>query len=143
MIFHVANNLWRGPRPADITELIKNNFTDVIDLESGTRDFFHDDLFERQLIFQKSFCNHRITCSWLTPPYSTQVDEFLKLVKDSEKVFVHCQAGKDRTGFMCAVYRMQVCGWTYKQAVAEYKAMGLHFYYFWWVKALKRYAING
>lgn len=140
-MFFVANNLWRGPRPKTFDEISDAGFSDIIDLESGTYDLLHDDKYEEQLALERTVINHRITCSYFSPPYSTQVEEFLKIVTDPnvKKVFVHCQAGKDRTGFMCAVYRMKVCGWSYEQAVKEYKDMGLHWYYYWWIPALKKY----
>jgi protein-tyrosine phosphatase len=34
-------------------------------------------------------------------------------------VFVHCHRGIDRTGMMCAVYRMVVCGWSKEEALDE------------------------
>lgn len=46
---------------------------------------------------------------------------FLKIVTDDARspVFVHCQHGSDRTGTMCAVYRIVVEGWNKEDAIAE------------------------
>lgn len=46
---------------------------------------------------------------------------FLKIVTDSERspVFLHCQHGSDRTGTMCAVYRIVIEGWSKEDAIAE------------------------
>ena len=46
---------------------------------------------------------------------------FLKIVTDNDRspVFVHCQHGSDRTGTMCAVYRIVVEGWSKDDAIAE------------------------
>ncbi len=50
-----------------------------------------------------------------------EVIEFLKIVADPKNhpVLVHCKHGADRTGMMCAVYRMVVCGWDAEDAVTE------------------------
>jgi protein tyrosine phosphatase (PTP) superfamily phosphohydrolase (DUF442 family) len=60
------------------------------------------------------------------PPTDDQVRQFLSIVSDSSRypVFIHCHAGKDRTGAMTAIYRMEVCGWTTDAALEEMKALG-------------------
>jgi len=42
-------------------------------------------------------------------------------------VFVHCERGADRTGMMCAMYRIIVCGWTKPEAIDERKNGGFDF----------------
>ncbi len=46
------------------------------------------------------------------------------LTPQYQPVFVHCQAGKDRTGLVVAVYRILVDGWSVDDAIAERKAFG-------------------
>jgi len=60
------------------------------------------------------------------PPTDEQVHQFLSVVTDSTlyPIFIHCHAGKDRTGAMSAIYRMEACGWTAEEAVDEMKAFG-------------------
>jgi len=54
-------------------------------------------------------------------PTEAQVVEFLRIVTDPNctPVYVHCQRGIDRTGMMCAAFRMLVCGWTRDDAIGE------------------------
>jgi tyrosine-protein phosphatase SIW14 len=52
------------------------------------------------------------------------------LTPEYQPVFVHCQAGKDRTGLVVAVYRILVDGWSVDDALAERKAFGASD--FWW-----------
>ncbi len=56
------------------------------------------------------------------------VVNFLKLVTDPkyQPVFVHCQHGADRTGTMCAVYRVVVEGWKMSDAIKEMENFGFH-----------------
>lgn len=46
------------------------------------------------------------------------------LTPEYQPVFVHCQAGKDRTGLVVAVYRILVDGWSVEDAIAERKLFG-------------------
>ena len=58
-----------------------------------------------------------------------EVVQFLKVATDTNNVpaFVHCQRGADRTGMMCAMYRIAVCGWTKAQAIDEMRNGGFNF----------------
>ena len=52
--------------------------------------------------------------AWPLIPEEKQVVRFLTIVTDPKRtpVLVHCQHGADRTGTLCAVYRIVVQGWT-------------------------------
>jgi tyrosine-protein phosphatase SIW14 len=64
----------------------------------------------------------------LDPPTDDDVSAFFKVVLDPARrpVFFHCAEGKDRTGTMCALYRMEVDGWTPEKAREEMVAFGWH-----------------
>lgn len=49
------------------------------------------------------------------------VIRFLRIVTNPQRVpiFVHCQRGVERTGTMCAVYRIVVEGWSKEEAIEE------------------------
>ena len=66
-------------------------------------------------------------------PEETQVVKFLQIVTDGKRtpVLVHCQHGADRTGTMCAVYRMAVQGWTKEEALREMTEGGFGFHGIW------------
>ncbi|MBA2335390.1 MAG: fused DSP-PTPase phosphatase/NAD kinase-like protein [Pyrinomonadaceae bacterium] len=51
------------------------------------------------------------------------VEQFMKIMNDSETgtVYVHCKAGKHRTGLTGAVYRFNKYGWDYDKAYKEMK----------------------
>lgn len=54
-------------------------------------------------------------------PEDEDIVRFLKTATDPARhpVFVHCQHGADRTGTMCAIYRVAVQGWTKGEAIRE------------------------
>lgn len=62
------------------------------------------------------------------PPTDDEVRTFFETVLDPEKrpVYFHCAYGKDRTGTMCALYRIEVDGWTPAEAFAEMQRFGFH-----------------
>jgi tyrosine-protein phosphatase SIW14 len=62
------------------------------------------------------------------PPSDAQVRQFFATVLDPAKlpVYFHCQHGKDRTGLMAALYRIERQGWTPTKAMAEMRALGYH-----------------
>lgn len=59
-----------------------------------------------------------------------QVIRFLRIAADPGRrpVFVHCKNGADRTGVLCAMYRVAVQGWTRRQAVDEMTGNGMGFH---------------
>jgi protein tyrosine/serine phosphatase len=55
-----------------------------------------------------------------------QVQDFLRCVDDpgNRPVLVHCSAGRHRTGYLCAMYRIQRQGWPLQEALAEMLTFG-------------------
>jgi hypothetical protein len=60
-------------------------------------------------------------------PTEAQMKTFLDFATDpaNQPLYIHCEAGKGRTGIASAVYRMAVDGFTYDQAMAEAASHGL------------------
>jgi len=58
---------------------------------------------------------------------------FLRIVTDPNRtpVFVHCHHGADRTGTMCAVYRIAVQGWSKEEAIEEMTQGGFGHHPIW------------
>jgi protein tyrosine phosphatase (PTP) superfamily phosphohydrolase (DUF442 family) len=70
---------------------------------------------------------HRIPIVDNTAPTLAQMKTFLDLATDprSGRVYVHCEAGKGRTGTAVAAYRMAVEGVSSGKAIAEAHRFGL------------------
>ena len=61
------------------------------------------------------------------------VVEFLRAATEPRlaPVLVHCEFGSDRTGTMCAAYRIVVCGWSKEEAIDEMVNGGFGFHKQW------------
>ena len=72
-----------------------------------------------------------------TPPTDDDLLKFFTTLGDSARrpVFIHCLRGRDRTGAMTALYRIQACRWTNEDAVKEMKEHGFRGHY----KKLKKF----
>jgi protein tyrosine/serine phosphatase len=66
-------------------------------------------------------------------PEEKQIVKFLQIVTDNRRtpVLIHCQHGADRTGTICAVYRIVLHGWTKEEALKEMTEGGFGFHGFW------------
>jgi protein tyrosine phosphatase (PTP) superfamily phosphohydrolase (DUF442 family) len=76
-------------------------------------------------------------------PEEDDAVRFLQIVANPRRdpVLVHCQHGADRTGTMCAIYRVAVQGWSKKEAVEEMSQGEFGFHGIWdnlirWINAL-------
>lgn len=110
----VDDGLYRGAQPTaeGIKELEKLGVKTIVCLRAK-----HSD---KKIIGKANIANAPI------PLNTWSVDEkdvarFLRIVSDKNlrPVFVHCRHGSDRTGAMCAAYRVVVDGWTKQQAIEE------------------------
>jgi protein tyrosine/serine phosphatase len=80
-----------------------------------------------------------------TPPTQEELQHFFKVVLDPERqpVYIHCAFGKDRTGTMAAVYRLEMDGWTPEEAMQEMEAFGYHNIYRDLVNFIRNYTPQG
>ena len=117
----VSPVLYRGAQPtADgFRALAAMGIHTIVDLRR-----FHGD---RELLAGTGLRYVEIPCSaW--HPESEDVLAFLKVVLDpaNQPVFVHCQQGADRTGYMVAVYRILEQGVSLEDALLEMEGFGFH-----------------
>src|SRR6516225_2313329 len=80
-----------------------------------------------------------------TPPNDEDLKEFFKVLLDPARqpVYIHCAFGKDRTGTMAAVYRLEIDGWTPEEAMQEMESFGYHNIYRDLVNFIKVYKPRG
>ena len=113
--FHkVSDDLYRGAQPTaeGMKKLHALGVKTIVNLRAAHSD--RDEIGRLPLGYE-----HIRMTAW--DAEDEDVVRFLKIVTDEKKapVFVHCKYGSDRTGTMCAIYRILVCGWTKEEAIRE------------------------
>ncbi len=80
-----------------------------------------------------------------TAPPEEEIKRFFEVVLDPARrpVLFHCAQGKDRTGTMAALYRIEVDGWTPDEAIEEMHAFGYHGIYKALIDFVKGYTPRG
>jgi protein tyrosine phosphatase (PTP) superfamily phosphohydrolase (DUF442 family) len=118
--YKISDTLYRGAQPTreGFEELKKMGVRTVVNLRSN-----HSD----KDLLPEGMREVRIPMT-IWKAETSQILKFLDTVTDprNQPVFVHCQEGVDRTGLMCAVYRVLAGGWEKDQAVEEMKQIGAH-----------------
>jgi protein tyrosine/serine phosphatase len=110
----VSEDLYRGAQPSadGFRQLEKLGIRTVVNLRFVISD--------RDKIKGTGLDYEHINTTTLSTE-TRDVIRFLKIVTDKDRipVFVHCHRGAERTGVMCAAYRVVVQGWTKEEAIAE------------------------
>jgi tyrosine-protein phosphatase SIW14 len=129
--FHeVARDFYRGgqPRKGGFAYLKKLGVKTVINLRGENK--------EKEEIQALGMKYVQIPMrAWESIP-DANIQKFFDVLKDrgNYPVFVHCERGADRTGFMVGLYRIAFEGWSAEKAYQEARAYGMH----WWYINLKR-----
>jgi tyrosine-protein phosphatase SIW14 len=132
----ISGMLFRGAQPSaqGLAELKKLGVTTIIDLRGN-----HGPVaWERAQAESLGMRFVNIPVLGWSPPDNVQVAQFLRLVQQdpTQKIFVHCYYGQDRTGVMVAAYRIAQQNWTPDQATSEMNSFGFHYRLF---PAMKSY----
>jgi protein tyrosine/serine phosphatase len=79
------------------------------------------------------------------PPSDDDVRRFFEVVLDrtAQPVLIHCAVGKDRTGAMAALYRIEVDGWTNSEAITEMLGFGFNQKYTGLLEFVRAYRPRG
>ena len=125
-LHQVTPLLYRGGQPTaeGMRQLKAMGVKTVINLRSFNSD--RDEIGDTGLAYE-----HIYMKAW--HPEREDIIRFLRIVtdKDCTPVFVHCQHGADRTGLMCAIYRVAVCDWTKEEAIREMTQGGFGHHTIW------------
>jgi tyrosine-protein phosphatase SIW14 len=124
--YKVSDELYRGAQPTaeGMKQLEKLGVKTVVNLRALHSD--RDEIKGTDL----SYLHIGMTACCIN---NNDVIRFLRIVTDKSRtpVFVHCQHGSDRTGTMCAIYRIVVQGWSKDEAIEEMTKGGFGFHSFW------------
>ena len=132
----ISEMLFRGAQPSaqGLAELKKLGVITIIDLRGN-----HGPVaWERAQAESLGMRFVNIPVLGWSPPDNVQVAQFLRLVQQdpTQKIFIHCYYGQDRTGVMIAAYRIAQQNWTPDQAASEMNSFGFHYRLF---PAMKSY----
>jgi len=112
--YKVSDDLYRGKQPTaqGVAKLKEMGIKTIINLRTTDTD--------EKLLKQYDF-NYAMIPMKAKNPKEEDIVKFLKTVTDKNNtpVFVHCMRGADRTGFMCAIFRIVVQDWTKEAAIDE------------------------
>lgn len=113
------DRFYRGGQPekSDYESLAKLGVKTVIDLRNDPTDY------EKPAVEALGMKYINIPMSGWKSADDVDVAKFMSIMNDPETgvVYVHCKAGKHRTGLVGAVYRFNQYGWNYDQAYKEMK----------------------
>jgi protein tyrosine/serine phosphatase len=134
-MYKVTDNFYRSAQPsaAGMSELKKMGIKTIINLRRH-----HTDKDELSGIDIESI--HIPINTWhMKDKY---VIEFLKIATDPTKqpILLHCKHGSDRTGTMCAMYRIVIQNWNKDDAIKEMQKGGFGYHKIW--KNLIKYIKN-
>ena len=122
----VSDDLYRSAQPTaeGMRNLKKMGIETIVNLRSFHSD--KDEIGQTGLGYE-----HIYMKAW--HPEEEDIVRFLQIVTNKKRtpVLIHCQHGADRTGTMCAVYRIAIQGWTKKEALEEMTKGGFGFHGVW------------
>ncbi len=122
----VSDDLYRGAQPTSegMKRLEQLGVKMVVNLRA-----FHSDRDE----LEGTGLAYKYINSTAWNPEDKDVVRFLQVITDSNStpVFVHCKHGSDRTGTMCAIYRIVVEGWSREDAIEEMTKGGFGYHSIW------------
>ena len=126
-LHRIHDGLYRGAQPTavGIANLKKMGIKTILNLRSS-----HGDLDE---IGTTGIAYEVLPMTAYGGPGENDVVRFLQLTTDQARapLFFHCQHGADRTGLMCAVYRVAVQGWDKEEAIREMTRGGFGYHAVW------------
>lgn len=137
-IKQVVSGVWRGPEPESqqqLRDLREMGVKTVVNLEQNWPVFtFFDASYNNELdyLMVLGIETAHIPMSNILPPPQHKIISALDAMNLREKsIYVHCRDGVDRTGVVCAAYR--VChGTSVDDAIREMLALGFHSLRYWW-----------
>jgi tyrosine-protein phosphatase SIW14 len=131
----VNHNLFRGGRPSvqDLRDLKLMGVKTILNLENDDNAVAKEGDVARALEFNYV----SVPTATFFKPKDANVNRILAVMNDPKNfpVFIHCTHGRDRTGLMMGLYRVETDAWSPKAAYAEMVDLGFRQYLF----ALKGY----
>lgn len=118
------NGIFRGGLPTEqgIRKLKEMGIKTIVNIENSKRRIEQ----EREWAQKYNLNFISLPMEWMVAPTDELVDEILKTIQDTSKqpVYLHCRHGKDRTGIVAGIYRVEIQGWSADKAYSEMLDIG-------------------
>ncbi len=143
----VSENIFCGPRPTtdEIHALAQKGVTTIVNLERGWFELIHGQMNQESYdCISAGITPINIPMGDVAAPTIKELDAAHMAVLYGETVYFHCLRGKDRTGMVRAILRVDQ-GWTIDAAVKECLDLGglaFPYSYLGWEKRLREF-LNG
>jgi hypothetical protein len=148
MITQVDETVFRGPRPRDGRDYAAVSALGVkyvLSLESGIYDALTGTInYEAELALGMSMTPLRLHLSPLLFPRVEALRAAIRAIDlakwNRASIYVHCKDGVDRTGLVCASYRVLRQRWSEDAAIEEMYKLGYHrLRYRWWLPQFRKF----
>lgn len=120
----VHEGLYRGGRPSvqDLKELKQMGIKTILNLENHRYPVSQ----EKKVAAALNLNYISIPTASFFKPKDVRVDQVLEILADPAQypIFIHCTHGRDRTGMMVGLYRVEKEGWPAAMAYREMKDLG-------------------
>jgi tyrosine-protein phosphatase SIW14 len=133
----VAPGIYRGSRPEDLKDLLQLKDMGIKTIFNLVTDRSDREWEDRMAAVMGMNVVSVPIIPWAIPS-EEKVNFLLAEIQkpENQPVFLHCRHGKDRTGLIFGLYRVEVQGWDPREAYAEMREigfspwlMGLEYYY--------------
>lgn len=140
--YNIDDRVWRSAQPSDDAwaALARAGVVGVIDLNNSGE----QQRRQEELILDERLEYWGLDWSGILPPSLDKVEDALRILDvwtPRGPVLVHCQHGSDRTGTLCACWRIRHDGWDFYDAIGEaFFSLGLQgMHEFWMAAAVAEY----
>lgn len=144
LIIRLTDDIYRGRRPTrELLLAAEPNPRTLLNLESGWYERLNPGVLKaHELASELGMVQLRLPMSPLKPPSLAQVVEAYEMMNSLDvprPLLVHCREGVDRTGVVCAYYRVVAEGWSPADAMQEMLSLGFHRWrYLYWLPQIRR-----
>ncbi len=149
-ILAIDEGIYRGPRPitpSDWNELKDRGVRTILNLEYGWYEAWRNIKYGLLKVLRQNLESFNVDMNDETErcidhgiiPISMRLSDFnletkhevlscLTVMKNRayHPIYVHCLHGVDRTGIVCAAYRIEIQNWSVDKAIEEMKQLGFH-----------------
>lgn len=124
-VHEVAPGIFRGSRPETMRDLVELK-------EMGIRTIYNLVTTDEDIEWERKYADAlgiRMVSIPMHPwvvPSDRKLNHILEEIQDpaNQPIYLHCRHGKDRTGLVFGIFRVEVQGWDPREAYSEMREIG-------------------